>query len=162
MPIKLIDLNPLDDNPFNQYPELYSIWEPNLSFLAKEAIDEAFELMLLYPDADFGHLFLIEIDSKVAGITGYFPSNQEFSEFMLRWHGLLEEHRGFGHSKIIISLLANDIKNTYPNAYSLIEITPEEHVYTRNYFEKLGFIKSGAPEKVEWSTSKWQSYVLEL
>lgn len=114
--LKLIELDYKSDNPFNQYPELYSIWEPDLAVIAKEAIDETFELMRVYPDADIGAIYLIKLDSKTIGISGYFPNNPEFSEFVLRWHGLLPEYQGKGYSDAILKHIEEHLITSYPDS----------------------------------------------
>jgi N-acetylglutamate synthase-like GNAT family acetyltransferase len=159
--LKLV--KPSDVNPFRQYPELKTIWLPELAKLAEEAIDETFEEVAEYPDEDIGGIFLIQQDNKVMGITGFYPTENE-SQFFLRWHGLLNEYRGLGYSEHIIRAIAEHIENAYPQAKELIEYMPviDEYIPIKNYFEKLGFKKVGNPENVDWSDYEWQSYSLEL
>ena len=151
------------DNPFNEYPDLFSIWEPDLAIIAKEAIDEYVELSKEHPDADLGRIFIITAPSnKTVGLTGYFPSKEDFSEFTLRWHGMLPEYCGLGYSKKIINILTSIIKDKYPNAKKLIEIMPSDKPILKSYFKKLGFIQDGEEFKIDWSTKDWQSYSLTI
>ena len=168
MNIYLKTISPQDGNPFHKYPELKSIWEPELSRIAIEAIDENFQLANDHPDADLGHIFLICIrdnnKEKPIGISGYFPSKEDFSEFTLRWHGLLEDYRGMGYSKKVIESISSYILKKYPNAKEIIEFMPIKESYkeVEQYFNNMGFQKVGSPETVEWSNHQWQSYAYNL
>jgi len=157
---------PHHENPFRQFPQLKSIWRPELAMIAEEAIDETFEDLANNPGEDIGGIFLIykEDTNDLMGITGYFPNLQDETQVYLRWHGLFDEYKGSGYSQNIIQFIVDHVKKQYPQAEEFIEYMPDIEAYIpiKNYFEKMGFKKVGQPDTVEWSDYKWQSYSLKL
>jgi GNAT superfamily N-acetyltransferase len=164
--IVLKSVLPHHENPFRQFPQLKSIWRPELAILAEEAIDETFQDLANNPGEDIGGIFLIykEDTNDLMGITGYFPNLEDPKQIYLRWHGLFKEYQGSGYSQNIIQFIVEHVKNKYPNAEEFIEYMPNIESYTpiKEYFEKMGFEKIGQPDKVEWSDYEWQSYALKL
>lgn len=148
------------------HSELKGIWTQDLAILAEESIDEAFEYH--NKNIDIGEIYLIygaqNGKQTLLGISGYFPVKEDYSEFMLRWHGLLKEHQNFGYSKNVISFLAKHIKEKYPQAEKLKEFMPiiDSYASIQAYFERIGFKKDGNAEIVDWSEHKWQEFSLDL
>ena len=52
----------------------------------------------------------------------------------------------------------------YPMAGHFVEFMPTtpEHAATTEYFERIGFVRWGEPERVEWSDVLWQEYVCDI
>ncbi len=150
------------ENPFNSNPRLFEIWEPIHAAIAKEAIDEYRELSIQYPNADQGKILLIFDSNVIIGISGYFPSKEDFSEFTLRWHGLLPEYQKHGLSEVIITYVTESIKTLYPTARTLIEMMPADNQKLHNYFVKLGFKASEQTFELDWSEHTWKNYMLNL
>jgi GNAT superfamily N-acetyltransferase len=157
---------PQHENPFRQFPQLKSIWRPELAILAEEAIDETFEDLANNPGEDIGGIFLIyqEDTNDLMGITGYFPNLEDEKQIYLRWHGLFKEYQGSGYSQNIIQFIIEHVKKQYPNAEDFIEYMPviDAYIPIKEYFEKIGFEKVGQPDSVDWSDYQWQSYTLKL
>lgn len=150
------------ENPFDKYPNLQDIWEPDLFIIAKEAIDESKERFL--EGCDEGEVFLIKDDKKVIGITGYFPYEETYSHFFLRWHGILPEYQKLGISKKIIETIIQYLEKNYDNFSTIKEFMPirESYKKTEEYFLKIGFKKIGEPEVVDWSKDLWQNFEYQL
>lgn len=91
-------VEPEDGNPFERYPQLQTLWSPELVLLAREAIDEAF--LDQSEGIDCGTVFLVVDPDKadeVWGITGFLPwpdGAGVLQRVGLRWHGLVVEYRG--------------------------------------------------------------------
>lgn len=164
-------VNPAKVNPFHQHPELKSIWLPELAEIARQAYEEEAQALKHDPNYPSGEAFLIyhEIGKnkkkqKLIGITGYFSLDTEYTRFSLRWHGLFPDYQGKGISQTVIKTMCERIQSLYPQSESIMEFMPiiPEYEKTAQYFTKLGFVKKGSPEDVDWSTYQWQGYVLEF
>ncbi len=155
--------SPLEMNPFVTYPFLKDIWMPELASIAFEAYEEeAIEMKENIPSLS-GEAFLICLGKEIIGLTGYFPLDDTDEKVALRWHGILPHYQGRGFSKAAIEYVKSRLE-TQPKINTLVEFMPviSEYEPISKYFLKLGFVKSGAPEVVEWSEHKWQNYHLPL
>lgn len=146
-------------NPFILFPTLTTIWSKESFNIAFEAFDEEKIEMNNQPNLDYGEIFLIKNDNtnQVIGITGYFHCD---NEIWLRWHGITEEFRNKGISKAVLNFVIEKVKEKYPSADGIVEFMPisEKHKTVSNYFTKIGFIKIGQPEIVDFSHYQYQKY----
>lgn len=156
--------SPLKMNPFRKHSFLKNIWMPELAEIAQLAYDEEAQEITNDPMYLYGEAFLIKVGKKIIGVSGYFPLDNEETLFALRWHGLIPEYQGKGLSQAIIKDIQERIESTYPQAEYLTEYMPviKEYKPMAKYFTKLGFIKEGPYEVVDWSRFKWQNYYLAL
>lgn len=161
-------INPAKVNPFTKYPQLKSIWLPELAQIAEQAYDEEALSLKHDPHYPSGEAFLIYHQTgksshtqKLIGITGYFSLDSDYTRFSLRWHGLFPEYQGKGISRTVIKTMCDRIQSLYPQSESIMEFMPiiPEYEKTSEYFTKLGFVKKGGAEDVDWSTYQWQSYL---
>jgi L-amino acid N-acyltransferase YncA len=113
---------------------------------------------------DEGEIFLIKDNQKIIGITGYFPYEETYSDFFLRWHGLLPEYQKIGISQKVLDTMIKYLEKKYENFSTIKEFMPVRESYkkTEEYFIKIGFQKIGEPEKVEWSKDLWQTFEYRL
>jgi GNAT superfamily N-acetyltransferase len=159
----MIDLLDVEGgNPFEEHPQLRSIWPAELHAIAEEATVETVNDM---PRGDIGGLYLIAKDGQVIGITGYFYVDS-VDEPYLRWHGVVPAERGKGYSRRALQLLIANIKSKIPHAKGLTELVPQTQtdygVGIGRHFAKLGFVESGEKEMYEWSPHAWQPVRLDL
>lgn len=147
--------------PFQEHPQLLSIWpEPYLA-TAQEGVAES---LALIGEEDIGAIFLVMNDQEAIGISGYFIYNEDASALGLRWHGLLEEHRGTGLSERVLEAVLGHAKQQHPNARELIELVPlsEYGAGVARSFVRMGFAPQGAAQRYEWSDHPWQPYSLDI
>ena len=166
----MISIYPISQGcPFSEYPQLNTIWSPEMTALAQEAIDESFVAKNEF-SYEIGEIYLIKDGSDVVGITGFFPYEYD-ANFLdsihrvgLRYHGLIPEYRGKGYSPEIIRQLLVAIINKYPNAETLIELAPvnEYGDIQKKHFERLGFVTTGPSEKYDWAEHRWQPMHLNI
>ena len=142
-------VEPEKGNPFERYPQLQTLWSPELAHIAREAIDEAFEQRAR--GIDCGEIFLV-------------VNPENIQDVGLRWHGLLAEHRGQGLSMAVLEDVRARAHARYPMVNHFVEFMPinAEHAATAEYFERVGFCRWGPPERVEWSDVLWQEYVCDI
>lgn len=161
-----INIQPIHKgNPFQQYPQLLTIWpEPYIS-IVQEAIIEDLEIDSQdIPLYDIGGIYLIEHNNYVIGITGFFITTHEPEEIYLRWHGVISNQRGNGYSKEALTLVLKETLAKYPNATTIIELVPmnDYGLPLIKHFEKLGFLAVGDMEKYDWADHYWQPYHLNI
>lgn len=138
---------------FEDNPELKSIWpQPSSQFMQEATIE------------NFGekNLFVIKEGDKVIGLTGYFL--YEGDCVALRWHGILESHRGLGYSRPIIEAVARMAKEDYPESRYLVEWVPLTNYSAKivGHFESIGFERFGPIESEDWTPHLLQGYRAEL
>lgn len=149
-------------DPFEEHPQLLSLWPEPLLSLAREGVSESIEAI---GAADIGAIFLIEEDNRVIGITGFFPFDESGLSLGLRWHGIIDSHRGKGLSQRVIRAVLEFSRHTHPTAEALIElvpVTPHGSASIAPHFERLGFSPDGAPQLYDWAEHPWQPYRLEI
>lgn len=130
--ISFIDARSFSDNPFTQYPVLRKIWKGganNFNLMAKEATED-----YRLNTAETGGIFLVIVDSCLVGITGYFLVD---NHAVMRWHGIIPQHRGKGYNRDIMGCLLSIIRRTNPEVVALHEVTMT--IDPIESFEKLGF-----------------------
>lgn len=166
----LVSVQPQHGNPFDLFPQLSSIWRPDLAAIAKEAVDEAFDAHRTHGH-DYGAIFIVthpEDPHQVWGLTGYLPwpaaGDGLIPRVGLRWHGLLPEVRGHGLSMAIIDTMRMHAGHDYPLARHFVEYMPTSPDYApiAQYFERAGFVPWGEPERVDWSTDTWQEWACDI
>lgn len=105
--IQPITLVPLTKNNACFLEDLNTIWDttdtmdyivgPSMDWLRASHLPEQ------------GEIFLIQYDTLIIGITGYFPYGADGA--VLRWHGLHEAFRGNGFSHRALNLLAKRLRS---------------------------------------------------
>lgn len=159
--------------PYEEHPQLKTIWPSPYIELAMEATEEHLLLKKEYPELDIGKIFLILEDENVIGITGYFiyteddsfkPYNKAQTHFGLRWHGILPEHRNHKKAKLAFTKNIEQIIKHYDNPLYITELVPKTEYGEAlfRHFSTLGFIISGNPEKYDWADFKWQPITLNI
>lgn len=150
------------ENPFQKFLELKTIWEQDLTVIAQESFNESQQKFL--KNYDEGEIFLIKENDNIIGITGYFPNEENYENFSLRWHGILPKYQKKGISQKVLQTLLNYLIQKYENFSTIQEFMPIRDSYqkTEQYFLGLGFQKIGNPEKVDWSESLWQTLEYKL
>ncbi|MBR8317323.1 hypothetical protein KDW36_29650, partial [Burkholderia dolosa] len=110
------------DNPFDRFPELRTIWpEPHLQALAEQATIETLDAQTVPGTPDRGPIFLIlDIDAagyeRVVGISGYYTLDDRAEQLGLRWHGIVPRARGHGFSRLAFEQVLQTIRTSLPNA----------------------------------------------
>jgi hypothetical protein len=157
--IALLDIT--GGNPFEEHPQLRSVWPAELQVIAEEATRET--LAVDMPRGDIGGIYLITQGSQVIGITGFFYADSG-DEPYLRLHGVVPAARDNGYSERAMRLLVERIKAKHPHAKGLTELVPQTDygVAVGRHFAKLGFVNSGALETYEWSPHAWQPVRLDI
>lgn len=160
----LVEINPLDENPFRKFPILRTMWSHDDATLAEQAIDEAFADWRENA-TDYGKIYLIFSSDTdlIMGLTGFLPWVQ--SECVgLRWHGLLNQYRGTGLSLEVMDTMRMLAHARYPTAAWFVEYMPEKDSKGElgSYFERAGFQKCGPLESVSWSQKRWQEYRCDI
>lgn len=149
-------------NPFADYPLLRSIWPAEFAVIAEEAAVEAVDLMA---QGDAGGLYVIELEGRVIGITGFFYV-ASIEEPFLRWHGIVPAERGNGYSREAMKLLVARIKARIPAAAGLTELVPQTDsdygLEIGKHFAALGFVPHGELERYGWSPYAWQPVRLDI
>ena len=148
-------------NPFRDYPQLRSIWPEPYRSLAEGAVVEHLDLL---PEVDIGDIVLIMKNDVVVGISGYFPFNEEYTDFGLRWHGVIPEFRGQGISRAALSQVAALALRRFPEGDHLIELVPL-NAYGDGlveYFQRIGFRPHGETERYDWADHDWQPHRIKL
>ncbi|WP_434716193.1 hypothetical protein [Paraburkholderia sp. A3RO-2L] len=159
--ISLLDV--IRGNPFEEHPQLRTIWPAEFHVIAEEATVET--VVDEMPRGDVGGIYLITNDSQVIGITGFFYVDS-LDEPYLRWHGIVPAERGRGYSRLALQLVVERIKAKIPNARGLTELVPQTMTdYGAGigaHFAALGFVKSGELERYDWSPYAWQPVRLDI
>lgn len=119
-------------NPFSFYWRLNKIWNTDLTLQAREATGE-------WQVGDIGEVYLIKLEDKVIGITGWWPITSTIMG--LRWHGVSKSYRAIGVSKEALKLL---IAKLPEEATTLCEVAATEKA--SEYFLKHGWELSQDPE----------------
>ena len=169
----MLKLKPLTENPFQQYPQLLTIWpEPSNSNM-QEGYGLDIENSILQPEIDYGLMYLVCLGEEVVGLTGLFieygdgysyPYNPELQSAYLRWHGIIPSLRGQGYAKEALTLMLREARFKYPSLTTLIELIPQTY-YSESivhFFRKMGFFAVGQSEKYDWSDYQWQPYHLNI
>lgn len=178
-PIRLVE--PSDPDPFLAFPQLRSIWPPELFKVAREAvIEELAKVGRLGPSAGDGRIFLVMKDDRVIGITGYFINQdircqttetlnydlyrQEITDIGLRWHGIVPEERHYGYASKAIEMVLIDAIERFPEIITISEYIPITQHGEANigYFLRMGFTPSGVPVKFDWHPAEWQELSLNI
>ncbi|MBU9200025.1 hypothetical protein KTD31_01235 [Burkholderia multivorans] len=159
--IELVDVT--RGNPFEEHPQLRTIWPAEFHVIAEEAtVDTVVEDM---PRGDIGGLYLVTKCAQVIGITGFFYVDS-IEEPYLRWHGIVPAERGRGYSRLALQLVVARIKAKIPNAKGLIELVPQTltdyGVGIGRHFAALGFVENGDLETYDWSSYTWQPVRLDI
>lgn len=147
-------------NPFEQHPQLKTIWPAASQALAEEATMEALDAV--GPNVHCG-IYLAKLGEEVVGMTGFMVT-LDGPEPFLRWHGVVPKHRGQGLSAQVLALVKTEIARHLPKAKTLTELIPRAENYAdlSRHFEKLGFVKTGPVERYSWSNYAWQPWQLTL
>lgn len=165
---ELLSFSPVDFNPLT-IPAIFAIWPEESAILAKEAYDEEKLYLLANPHTDFGRAYLLTArmsggEPQPAGISGFFPVDEDLTRFFLRWHGVLDHHRGQGVTRWAIGIVADEIRAVYPSAQHLIEQMPDiaSRSHVAQSFSRLGF--SPLPDLIhhDWSPHPWREWELTL
>lgn len=148
-------------NPFEEYPQLRDIWPEPFNCISEEAVVEHLGLM---GQVEIGDIFVVTNDSRVIGISGYFPFDEVTADLGLRWHGIVPDERGKGYSKEVLGMVAERAMERFPQASHLIELVPltEYGKPLEKHFTKCGFLSHGEPETYDWSDIAWQPYRILL
>lgn len=137
-------------DPFEDHPQLASIWPEPFAALAREGVAETL---------GEGGVYLIESLGRVVGITGFYTLGSKPSQpLYLRWHGVMQSARNQGISPAAIAMVLEQASKKWPKATQLIEMAPVWGAYGEDierHFKKMGFRISGAPEACEWSKMDW-------
>lgn len=153
----------LKGDPFEEHPQLKTIWPDHFSQLAAEAARD--DLALLQEGhSELSGLFFIKKEDEIIGITGYYPFNEEISTLGLRWHGVVHAERRKGYSEFAMGLVCSAALEHFPEVSELVELVPctEYGVPLEEHFKYLGFTKRGEPEKYDWAENHWQAYHLDM
>lgn len=152
MSIKNVTLKEWERKPlltlFKAYPDLTTIWRPELTDLASKAT-EAWELNT----GESGQIYTIEVEddrshitgwrqvpgvgridhkSGLAGVTGWYRMTSD--EAGLRWHGILPEKRLLGIASKALELVCGCLPNQVRTLY---EVTNSNS--SKDFFLKCGF-----------------------
>jgi hypothetical protein len=154
------------DNPFDRFPELRTIWpEPHLQALAEQATIETLDAQTVPGTPDRGPIFLIlNIDAagheRVVGISGYYTLDDRAEQLGLRWHGIVPRARGHGFSRLAFEQVLQTIRTSLPNAREITEIVPliERGEHIARHFQRLGFTPRGEPKLYDWAPHAWQCW----
>lgn len=148
-------------DPFGTYQDLGNIWPEPFASIAREAVAEHLNEQDTY---DIGGIYLVKKDEDVIGISGYFLYTENATTLGLRWHGIVQSHRGHGYSKQVLRQVLLEATASHPQATNLIELVPLTPYgeALEPHFEKLGFRSVGEPEKYEWAENYWQPYHLAI
>jgi RimJ/RimL family protein N-acetyltransferase len=148
-------------NPFQDYPQLRSIWPEPYRTLSEEGVTEHLEMV---PEHDIGDVVLILKGDRVVGISGYFPMDTGYRNLGLRWHGIIPSERGQGISRVTLSLVATLARKRFPDSIHLIELVPMNDFGkpVMDYFKRIGFRPEGKPERFEWADHDWQPIAMAL
>ncbi|KVP17001.1 hypothetical protein [Burkholderia ubonensis] len=160
----MITLQPVTrGNPFEEYPQLRTIWPAEFQVIAEEATVETVANEM--PHGDVGGIFLVVKADQVIGITGFFYVDS-VEEPYLRWHGLVPAERRNGYSRRALEMVVARIKEKIPTAKGLTELVPQTQtdygVGIGKHFDALGFVKSGELETYDWSPYAWQPVRLDI
>lgn len=103
------------------------------------------------------------LDQQVVGMTGFFFVDSAEEPF-LRWHGVVPEHRSQGLSAAALRWVLLHLLSRYPLARGLTELVPQTSYAAgiERHFQSMGFEKTGALERYDWSPHLWQPYRLAL
>lgn len=170
MSITIVDYS--GSNPFEEHPQLKSIWPKELYDLAVAGVTESLDIIGEY---EIGNIYLIKENDEIVGLTGFYPyeglgprgsfAYEDVKHLGLRWHGVIPERRGNGISSAAFSLMLEQAGIKFPNAKRIVEIVPdhENAGIIRRHFEKLGFQKDDTPpKKYDWSEYSWQGYTFPI
>lgn len=141
---------------------MYDIWP---QYLANTMLEATIESMTK-PEVgvDLTLPYFITDGDEVVGITGFFMEPTEPYHVYLRWTGLLSNARGKGHFREILRQVCVEILQVKPEAKLLVEMMPvnEYGAKLAVLFRAMGFITMDKPVECDWSTFKWQRYVLNM
>jgi len=93
-----------------------------------------------------GEIFFIARNGRRMGITGYFLKKATLDTAGLRWHGIVEEERGYGYSTMALKFLAEEIAQRHKGIKYLSEALPLYRKDAMRYFKRLGFHEWDDPE----------------
>ena len=88
-------------------------------------------------------VFLIELDSAVVGITGWFDDTDGPNGYAaLRWTGILKEHQSKGIGSKVLTLLEAECAVRRPDVKGFVEYVLDEEFMpdVRPFFLKMGFV----------------------
>ena len=106
-------------------------------------------------------VFLIELDEKVVGITGWFIDDEQVVGMLsLRWTGLLKEYQRRGLGSKVLDLLKSEAVRRVPFSKGFIEFVLDEKFMpdVRPFFIKCGFVKQYGKLTAGYV---WEPYVYE-
>jgi hypothetical protein len=86
-------------------------------------------------------------NGRKIGITGYFLKELSPDTAGLRWHGIVQEERGYGYSTMALKLVADRIASTHKAIKYLAEALPTYRKDALGYFKGLGFVEWNDTEK---------------
>lgn len=169
----MIHIQVINESPFQQHPQLLTIWPEPSNTVMQEGIHETLEIMKNAPDIDVGMISLILKDNEVIGLSGFFPINENeqwdiFNPYQetiyLRWHGIIPSHRGQDYSKQALILVLEEAIKKYPFVEHIIELIPQTSYkeYLEKHFIEMGFKPVGEKEKYSWSEYWWQPHQLNI
>lgn len=142
-------------DPFEEHPQLASIWPEPFDRFAQEGVSETMGL---------GGLYLAMRGARAIGITGFFTDGPLAEPLYLRWHGLDPAERGQGLSAPILRAVLELALPIHPEARELVELVPlcSYGEGIERHFVGLGFQKRGEPEFFDWSGMSWQAHALPI
>lgn len=135
----------LQGNPFTDHPALREIFGERSVHVEADTLAD---LNLGDADPHKNRVFLIELDSVVVGITGFFqPDAGDATSIALRWHGVIPTHRGRGYSEAAFEAVRQLAIQENPEAKRIVELVPMADPVKSDrllrHFRALGFHPAG-------------------